>query len=84
MLPFLKNKQGGSGSSLLIKQRAPDNPEAESNDPNASIDACSQDLIAAVHARDTKAVSEAIRSAFLILESEPHEEAAQEPYEGQE
>lgn len=36
--------------------------------------ACAQDLINAVHAKDTKATAEALQSAFEILESQPHDE----------
>jgi 2C-methyl-D-erythritol 2,4-cyclodiphosphate synthase len=77
VLPFLKNKQQGI-AGLIVKQRNPDkveeNQEDTSEDKDASIHACAQDLIDAVHAKDIKAAAEAIRSAFEILDSQPHEE----------
>jgi len=78
MLPFLKNKDR-SIAGLIIKTRAPDeNPDAqesEENDGSAAIESCAQELIDAVHNRDIKAVASALKSAFDILESMPHEEA---------
>jgi hypothetical protein len=74
LLPFLKPKDK-SVAGLIIKQRTPDEkPESEQDDSSASIDACAEELIRAVHARDTKAVANAMKDAFTILESEPHKE----------
>lgn len=82
MLPFLKNKNSGV-AGLIVKSRAPDEkPDSdEPEDKDAAIHACAQDLINAVHAKDTRAAAEAIRSAFEILDSMPHEEG---PHEGPE
>lgn len=79
MLPFLKNKQAPGISSLLVKQRTPDEKpqDSETIDKNANIEACARDLINAVQANDAMAVAEALRSAFVCLESEPHEEYEQ-------
>lgn len=78
MLPFLKPKNQGV-AGLSIKIRAPDKAEdseisEESDEKDTAIHACAQDLINAVHSRDVKSAAEAIRSAFEILESMPHEE----------
>lgn len=76
MLPFLKPKNQ-SVAGLIIKTRASDSPEApeqDENDKSGAIEACSQALITAVHAKDVKAVSEALKDAFEILDSMPHEE----------
>jgi hypothetical protein len=74
LLPWLKNKQGMS-SGISIKQRDSGQQLNEKpEDKDASIHACAKDLIDAVHSQDTKAAAEAIRSAFEILDSEPHEE----------
>lgn len=70
MLPFLKKKDGFASSSVINIDRKPDEP----NDSNAGIEACAQDLISAVHAKDASAAASAIRAAFEMLESEPHEE----------
>lgn len=69
LLPFLKAK-----SSSAILDRAPDEQPEEENDPNAPIQACAQDLINAIHAKDVAGAAEAIKSAFEILDSMPHEE----------
>jgi len=77
MLPFLPKKQG-MVSGLIIKNRKPDKPEENQEDKDASIHACAQDLIDAVHNKDVKGVAEAMRSAFEILDSQPHEEGPHE------
>ncbi len=74
MLPFLKPKDK-SVAGLIIKTRTPDEkPEDAQEDPASEIHECSQALIHAVHAQDVKAVSQAIKDAFDILDSMPHEE----------
>jgi hypothetical protein len=75
VLPFLKHKQQGN-AGLIVKMRAPDEkPDSEdSEDKDAAIHACAQDLITAIHSKDVKLVAEAIRSAFEILDEMPHEE----------
>lgn len=77
MLPFLAKKKESAVPGLAIKIRTPDEvPEQDQDDSSAAIDACSQALIDAVHRRDAKGVSDAIKDAFDILESMPHEEEA--------
>ena len=76
-LPFLKNKQQ-SVAGLIMKHRSQDGikddmPE-DSND-NEGLHSCAQDLINAVHAKDVPAVASAMRAAFDIMESQPHDEA---------
>lgn len=80
MLPFLKRKDQGS-AGLIIKNRTPDEKPEQEDDKDAAIHACAQDLIDSIHNRDVKGAAEAIRSAFDILESLPHEEG---PHEGPE
>ena len=76
MLPFLKPKQKGYATGIIVKNRTPDEkPEENQEDKDASIHACAKDLITAVHAHDIPGAAEAMRSAFEILESQPHEEA---------
>lgn len=87
MLPFLPKKQG-MVSGLIIKNRTPDKPEENQDDKDASIHACAQDLITAIHNKDTKGVAEAIRSAFEIMEMVSpdeidHEEASPHTYDHQ-
>jgi len=38
------------------------------------LEACAEDLIHAVHAKDVHGVVDALRAAFQICDSEPHEE----------
>lgn len=81
MLPFLKRKDQGS-AGLIIKNRTPDEkPDNQEDDKDTAIHACAQDLINSVHNRDVKGAAEAMRSAFEILDSMPHQEG---PHEGPE
>lgn len=82
MLPFIKKNKEASVAGIIMKTRSPDEkPEAdkdEASDPSAAINACADELIRAVHARDTKAVSAALKDAFDILESMDDEDEASE------
>jgi len=72
MLPFLKLKQEGSSSSPV---------EHEMREPDGDYDplhSAAEDLISAVHSKSVKAVAEALKAAFEICESEPHEEGPHE------
>lgn len=70
MLPFLKNKMEGSSSEPVeIKKREPD----EESDYDG-LHACAEDLMNAVHAKDIPGIAEALRAAFQVCDSEPHEE----------
>jgi hypothetical protein len=81
VLPFLKRKQAAS-SGVIIKTREPDKTSEESTEQSidsSAIESCARDLISAVHAQDAKGVAEAIKTAFDILESMPHEEMSEGP-----
>ena len=70
MLPFLKKDEEGSVSvPVETKKRTPDEDA-----PFDALETAGQDLCDAVHAKDAKAVAQALRAAFELLESEPHEE----------
>jgi len=76
LLPFSKKDQSISG--VLSQKRHPD-PKAEQNqdDSSAGIEACAQEIIDAVEAKDAKRVAEALKDAFELLDnddeaSEPH------------
>lgn len=73
MLPFLKKKQQ---TGVIVKTRQPDEkPEQEENEQeDQGLMVCAQDLIDAIAAQDVKAVASALRAAFQIADSEPHEE----------
>ena len=70
MLPWqrLKKKE----ASVIVQTRMPDAPKEESDD--AALESCAEDLMSALESGDKRAVASAIRSAFQVLESEPHEE----------
>ncbi len=69
ILPFLKNKNEGGASASEAVERKPD----QSSDEYDMLEAAADELIAAVHAKDTKAVCAALRSAFQMLEGESYE-----------
>lgn len=78
MLPFMKNKQGSTG--LIVKMRSPDGPienEPEDND-SAALEACAEDILRAISAKDSKQLAQALQSAFEVLESQPHDEAGED------
>lgn len=72
-LPFLKNiKERSNQVGVIVKTRAPDEkPDTQEGDP--AIEACAQELIDAVHAKNAKAAAQAIQDAFEILKSRPEE-----------
>lgn len=70
MLPFLKNKHEASVSLPADTiRREPDGEESFD-----SLEVAAQDLIDAIHSKNVKAVSEALRAAFELCDSEPHVE----------
>lgn len=72
ILPFLNKPKFQTG--VIVKDRQPDEKPEQSDDSADAIHACAQDLIEAVHSKNVKNAAEAIKSAFEILESMPHEE----------
>lgn len=81
MLPFLKNKER-QVAGVIMKTRSSDESE-EQDDSSAAIDACSRDLIDAIAANNVKLVSEAIKSAFDILQSMPEDSVEPHSYDAQ-
>lgn len=74
MLPFLKkNKEASASNDAEPMKRKPD--EEQEYD---MLESASEELISAVHSKDVKAVCSALRSAFQMLDSEPHEEGPHE------
>lgn len=74
MLPYLKPK---SSSGLIIATRKPDGTnEAEGmeGEEDQGLSMAAADLIRAVHAKDEAATASALRAAFELLDSEPHQE----------
>ena len=72
MLPFMKKKEG----SVSL----PAEPIRREHDEGAEYDmleSAAEDLISAVHSKDVKGVCSALKAAFEMMESEPHEENEQ-------
>lgn len=71
-LPFLaKKKQAG----LIVEYRKPDEgKDQEKQEDSTGIEQCAKDLIEACKAEDVKAAARAIKDAFTILDSQPHDE----------
>jgi len=74
MLPFLKDKREGSVSEPPSTIRRDPDDGADFD----SLEVAAQDLCDAVHSRNYKAVAEALRAAFELCDSEPHEEGPHE------
>lgn len=72
-LPFLRPKAVGA---VITTVRKPDGQSEieQPEDDSAGLNAAAADLIRAVHAKDEAAVAAAMRAAFEIMESQPHEE----------
>lgn len=73
MLPFLKNQYEGSVST------PPDTIHREPDEDSEfdSLEVAAQDLCDAIHSKDYKGVASALRAAFDLLESQPHEEGSE-------
>lgn len=70
MLPFLKKQNEASASMPADKQMRKPDDGAEYDVMHSA----AQDLIDAVHAKDVKGVAEALKAAFELADSQPHEE----------
>ncbi len=74
MLPFLKPK---TIAGLIISKRKPDGSVEEQHtqgEEDTGLDSCSEALIRAVHSKDARAVSSALKHAFELLELQAREE----------
>lgn len=75
MLPFLRRKH--QGASVIVKHRHPGGniDELQDNEPSADpLDSVASDLLQAFENKDKNLIAQALRNAFDILESEPHNE----------
>lgn len=74
-LPFLKPKQI---AGVIISHRKPDSdapqPMDEMEGSDSALEAAAQDILRAINSKDSQHLAQAIRAAFQILDSEPHEE----------
>lgn len=71
MLPFLKARPQAGGISTIVRKS--DNDGASSNE-NEGLEACARDLIDAIQSGDSKKAASALKSAFELCDSQPHDE----------
>ena len=70
MIPFLKNRQEASASGPVEPvKRKPDHEEDYD-----SLHVAAEDMLTAIKSGDAKALASALKAAFQIVDSEPHEE----------
>lgn len=83
-IPYLQKKQI---AGLIIKKRESDTLSPAENDSETEqdqgLESCAEHLIRAVHSKDAPGVAEALRAAFEVLESAPHDEADPHSYDAQ-
>ena len=71
MLPFLKKNQESSMSAPVDSIKREPDEGAEEYD---SLESAAEDLLKAIESKDSKEIASALRAAFEICDSEPHEE----------
>jgi hypothetical protein len=76
MLPFLKKKEDVTSPGLIVKTRMPDKTEENQDTGSEGMHSAAQDLLSAIESKDTKAIASALKAAFDIADSQPHEEGA--------
>lgn len=72
-LPFLKFRKD-SGISMAVRPSDFTSSETQEEDKDQGLIAVSGELLIALNNKDTRAIAEALRAAFEILDSEPDEE----------
>ncbi len=70
MIPFLRKTQEASASAPVEHVRREPDEETEDID---GLTVAAQDLCDAVHKRDYKAVAEALKAAFAMMDEGPEE-----------
>lgn len=70
MLPFLKHKQEGSISAPVETVERKSDHEEEYD----GLESAAEDLIQAMNEGNAKAVASALRAAFELCDSQPHED----------
>jgi hypothetical protein len=70
MLPFLKKPIKDAG--VMVVERRPDDSSEPQEDQGLM--AAAKDLLSAIEMKDHKKMAMALRAAFELLDSEPHEE----------
>lgn len=74
MLPFLNKHKQQSVAGLIIKRRTPDQPEDTQDQPNQHCMDCAKAILAAIEAKDEKALAKALEM-FQSGKSEEKEES---------
>lgn len=75
LLPFLKRKDA-TNAGIVMKTREPDEkPQENQDDSSAGIESCAQELLQAINEGNPKAMAQALKDAFDILESMPYDES---------
>jgi hypothetical protein len=75
MLSFLKHKQDAASSAPVDVIKRPSDSEEDTYDV---LESAAEDLMHAMKANDVKGVCAALRAAFELCDSEPHEEGPHE------
>lgn len=72
MLPFMKRTQDAAAAGPVTKiERKPD----EGSEPEYdALESAAEDLRTGIEKKDSKMIAAALRAAFQMLDSEPHEE----------
>jgi hypothetical protein len=73
-LPFLKSRKL---AQVIIARKKPEGgiePMHAEDEQDPALMSAADDLISAVHMKDSKAVADALQAAFEICDSMPHEE----------
>lgn len=76
MLPFLKSRRQSAG--IATDYRKPDDTAEPKDDGMAGVEAACEDFFKAYETRDKVAGAKALKAAFEILDSMPHEEGPNE------
>lgn len=69
-LPFMIKKKDAA-PSVHTEHRIPDQ---EPSGEEAGLEACANDILQAIESKDAKRLASAIKSAFELCDSYPHEE----------
>jgi len=71
MLPYLKLKNEAGSSGPIESKQVNTMDDGEEYD---GLESAAEDLCRAIEAKDYKAAASALRAAFELLDSQPHEE----------
>lgn len=70
----------GKRKHALSQILGPEDEETKEGGGDSALHSCVQELIDAVHSKDVEGAAQALKSCFMELESEPHDEY---PHEGE-